>query len=100
MRKITEQVCRAFEARRAMAKDNTRTDGTTLFLFNRPIAEYRDGDLWICDGDFQSMTTKERLNGLQGVSVTQKAFQWYLNGEKWDGHWRPVNKIEDNEPAF
>jgi hypothetical protein len=30
-------------------------------------------------------TTKERLNGLNGVNIHQKDFQWYLNGEAWNG---------------
>jgi hypothetical protein len=52
------------------------------------IAEYAtDGALYISDGGWQSNTTKERLNGLPNVSVHQKNFQWYLNGEAWTGNW-------------
>ena len=52
------------------------------------IAEFNANDgLWINDGGWQSNTTKERLNGLPNVSIHQKDFQWYLNGEAWDGEW-------------
>jgi hypothetical protein len=32
-----------------------------------------------------SNTTKERLNAIDGVSVYQKDWNWYLNGEQWNG---------------
>ena len=35
--------------------------------------------------------TKERLNGLHGVSITQKNFIWYLNGKKWNGNLIKIN---------
>jgi hypothetical protein len=31
------------------------------------------------------VTTKERLNGFNMVDIVQKDFEWYLNGELWDG---------------
>ena len=33
----------------------------------------------------QTNVTKERLNGIPGVSISQKNFQWFLNGVLWDG---------------
>jgi hypothetical protein len=44
-------------------------------------------DFEVCDGGWTSNTTKERLNGLPGVRVNQKAYAWYLNGVEWDGSW-------------
>jgi hypothetical protein len=41
--------------------------------------------LYICDGGWQSVTTKERLNGLSGVHIEQRNYIWYLNGVKWNG---------------
>jgi hypothetical protein len=43
------------------------------------------GDLWINDAGWQTVTTKERLNGFPSVNIVQKNFQWFLNGEAWDG---------------
>lgn len=40
---------------------------------------------FITNAGWQSNTTKERLNGLNGVSISQKNFVWYLNGREWDG---------------
>ncbi len=101
MRKITSEICRAFENRQSKRSGNSETDGTSLFLHRNKIAEWRDGVLWITNAGWQSNTTRERLNGLQGVAINQKDFQWYLNGEAWDGEWRAVNESrDDNEPAF
>ena len=41
--------------------------------------------LWITSAGWPTNTTKERLNGLNGVNIYQKDFQWYLNGEAWNG---------------
>jgi len=44
-----------------------------------------NGDLWINDAGWQTVTTKERLNGFPTVNIQQKDFEWFLNGERWDG---------------
>ena len=56
-----------------------------MILHNTTIAEKRGGQLTIFCGNWKTDTTKERLNGLQGVSIQQKKGEWYLNGELWDG---------------
>jgi len=33
---------------------------------------------------------RERLNALNGVSIAQKNFVWYLNGKEWDGSWTKI----------
>lgn len=70
---------------------NTSTDGNGYYLHGNKIAEWRENtgidSLWITSAGWKSATTKERLNGLNGVSITQKDFEWYLNGKKWDGQW-------------
>ena len=38
-----------------------------------------------------SNTTKERLNGLPNVSIQQKNFIWYLNGNEWNGNLININ---------
>jgi len=32
----------------------------------------------------------DRLNGLPNVNIHQKNFQWFLNGEEWDGEFIKV----------
>jgi hypothetical protein len=105
MRRITSQICHAFERGQALRIDNSRTDGSALYLFNNRIAEFRNGELWITNAGWASPTTKERLNGLRGVSVAQKKGQWYLNGHAWNGEWVHVETfagghVPEAEPEF
>lgn len=105
MRQITEQIVRAFEGRYSKKINNSETDGTSLWLHDNKIAEHRDGGIWITNAGWSSKTTKERLNGLTGVHITQKNFEWYLNGNLWDGSWICLNDLtsieeQANEPDF
>lgn len=95
MRQITIEVTNAFEQRRVFKKGNSRTDGTAMYLFNNKIAEWRSDGLWITNAGWSSSTTKERLNGLMGVHVQQRAGNWYLNGRYWDGSWTNVDEFND-----
>ena len=90
MRKITADAIRALRNRQTFKRGNTQVkvfdNSVALYLHGNMIAEYAaDGALYINDGGWQSNTTKERLNGLPNVSIHQKNFQWYLNGEAWTG---------------
>ena len=90
-RAITESICNAFENRRKMTMSNSHTDGNVLYLHGNAIARFsEEGDLEISNAGWTSNTTKERLNGLRGVSIHQKNFQWFLNGEPWNGGWRKI----------
>lgn len=92
---------------RALKIDNSETDGTSLWLFGNKIAEWRHGELCITNAGWKTKTTKERLNGLDGVGITQFRGEWYLNGTLWDGSWIQVsnnygnwsNEYEHTEPA-
>ncbi len=90
MRLVTKLVTEAFLNHKAKSVSNTSTDGAALFLHGNRIAEWRGDELWITNAGWQSTTTKERLNGLPGVSICQKAGVWYLNGAPWDGTWVKV----------
>lgn len=103
MRKVTEQIVYSFYHENKERKignssvhlvhDETgQLNSLQLRLHGNVIAERKAGtlDLRITNAGWQSNTTKERLNGLPGVSINQKAGQWYLNGEKWDGDWTDV----------
>ena len=93
MRKITEQSVDAFMNARPFKKDNMQVEVllncTILRLHGNAIAyRYNDPDrtLTITNCGWFSNTTKERLNGIPGVSINQKKGQWYLNGEVWNGN--------------
>ena len=92
MRVTTEKICNAFENRRALKLGNSFTDGTSLWLFGNEIAQWREDGIWITNAGWNSATTKERLNGLTGVSIQQRAGSWYLNGNLWQGEWTSVNE--------
>jgi len=91
MRKITEQSISAFNNNVPFKSGNTsvHVDGnnTLLRLHGNLIAKKENGKLFVSNGGWSSTTTKERLNGLDGVSIYQKNRQWYLNGQLWSGDW-------------
>lgn len=95
-RKITTQAIKAFMTTTTYNGSNTKViieSGTSkLFLFSHLIAvKYDDNKIRITNADYFTATTKERLNGIPGVSISQKKGDWYLNGEKWDGQWIAIN---------
>lgn len=98
MRKVTEIVCASFEARVKKSVGNTRTDGETLYLHDNAIAQWREDGLYITNAGWPTVTTKERLNGLKGVSISQAKSRWYLNGEQWNGAWVKVDGFKSNVP--
>ena len=91
MRQVTEQIASAFINGERKTVSNTHTDGKNLFLHGNLIAKKENGSLYITDAGWQTNTTKERLNGLPGVSICQKKGTWYLNGTKWNGQFIKVN---------
>lgn len=94
MRKITSESINTFLNDQPFNKANMTVtvsdDETLLQLHGNAIASRHDGRLWITDANWQTVTTKERLNALPGVSIYQKNFEWFLNGQKWDGAWTEI----------
>ena len=92
MKKITADAVHAFMNAEKFKRDNTEVEVlpnvTVLKLFgNRISYRYNNPErtLSITNCGWDTNTTKERLNALPGVHITQKNLQWYLNGEQWDG---------------
>jgi hypothetical protein len=92
MRKITEESINAFYNSEKFCKANMEVDVlpnvTVLKLHGNEIAYlYNDTErtLSITNAGWFSNTTKERLNGLNGVQISQRAGIWYLNGMEWNG---------------
>lgn len=98
MRKVTQLTCGAFEAGRACTLGNTHTDGTTLFLHGNAIARRTPQGLEITMAGWETVTTRERLSGLTGVSVSQRKGEQYLNGKKWENcnEWTNVREYANN----
>lgn len=89
MRTITFESIQAFNNSEKFKKSNMKVEvndkGTFMYLHNNLIAKRVHNRLFITNAGWQSNTTKERLNGLDGVSICQKNFVWYLNGKEWNG---------------
>lgn len=92
MRKITEDAIRAFNNNEDFKRANTEVWNdkevgvTYLVLHGNTIAKKtHGGKLFISTCGWETSTTKDRLNGLPGVSIHQKNYQWYLNGKEWNG---------------
>tara|TARA_R110000822_G_scaffold46818_15_gene124582 strand:+ start:173 stop:463 length:291 start_codon:yes stop_codon:yes gene_type:complete len=95
MRKITIDAIRALRNGTNFKRGNTKVvhhyDEAHLLLHGHLIAFYSEhGGLFISSAGHHTMTTKERLNGLPNVNIHQKNFQWFLNGEEWDGQFIKV----------
>lgn len=99
-RKVTQQAVDAFiSGRTGVFGGNTVVELSPLGLVlvmklhgnaiaRRGVGTF--GYFEVCDGGWQSNTTKDRLNGLPGVRVNQKQGVWFLNGTEWDGNWTLV----------
>jgi len=92
MRKITQDAIRAFSNGNKFKRGNTEvrvyphSNYRELRLHNNVIAWYDENyELNISNCGYFTTTTKERLNGLSRVSIYQKDWEWFLNGNKWDG---------------
>lgn len=93
MRKITQQSVRNFLDGVPFKNRNTEVcrEGSVYYLKlhgNKIAALTKDGEIWISNAGWFSRTTRERLNGLPGVTIIQKKRLWYLNGNPWNG--RPI----------
>tara|TARA_R100000231_G_C5192436_1_gene124718 strand:- start:40 stop:333 length:294 start_codon:yes stop_codon:yes gene_type:complete len=95
MRKVTQDAVNAFMQHKKFRRGNTVVSVwkgyAKLYLHNNLIAEHHlDGRIRISNAGWPTRTTKERLNAIPHVSIYQRNFQWYLNGEKWNGNWIEV----------
>jgi len=101
-RKITNESASAFLQRRDFKKGNmrvlTESGLTKLKLHGNTIATIDElGVLSISNAGWMSNTTKERLNGLPNVRIHQKNWNWYLNGDEWNGNWTRVCTVQLNK---
>ena len=90
MRKITKESIKAFYNREPFKKSNmiveNKEEKTYLKLFNNTIAMLDEAnELFITTAGWNSVTTRERLNGLNEVSLGTNKGQLYLNNIPWDG---------------
>ena len=97
-RKITRESIDKFLSRETFKKSNMQVDQCygqyRLKLHGNTIAVLDEFNmLSISNAGWESNTTKERLNGLPHVRIHQRKFQWYLNGNEWNGEWTRVGIV-------
>jgi len=92
MRKITQQAIENFNNSTSFRSGNTAIivlpNVTIMSLHGNNIAyKYNNPErtLSIDSCGWMTTTTKERLSGIEGVSISQIKGVWHLNGEEWDG---------------
>lgn len=91
MKIITQKATEAFFNKTNFNLSNTNVTNisgfTVLSLFGNQIAYLSEENiLSITNRGYKTKTTKERLNGLRGVSIKQVKGLWFLNGKVWDGN--------------
>lgn len=89
MRKITKQAVDAFLKGYDFKSDNTqvigKAGGTYLKLHDNTIAcKLNDASIEVSLCGWNTPTTRERLNGIPGVSISTCKGQAYLNGNPID----------------
>ena len=100
MRKITKESIKAFYNREPFKKSNmivkNKEGKTYLKLFDNTIATLDEfNELFITTAGWNSVTTRERLNGLSGVRLRTKKEQLYLNNIPWDGKLTNIRNYEN-----
>jgi len=98
MRKITKEAVDKFLSKETFRKSNMSVEESygvyKLKLHGNTIATIDElGVLSVSNAGWTSNTTKERLNGIPGVRVHQKNWNWFLNGVEWDGGWKRISII-------
>ena len=100
MRKITKESIKAFYNREPFKKSNMIVEiiegVTKLKLHNNTIAKLdENNELFITTADWNTRTTRERLNGLSEVRLGTKKGQLYLNNIPWDGKLTNIKDYEN-----
>ena len=100
MRKITKESIKAFYNREPFKKSNMIVENkegkTYLKLFDNVIAILDEvNELYITTAGWNSVTTRDRLNGLSGVRLGTKKEQLYLNNIPWDGKLTNIINYEN-----
>jgi len=97
MSKISDSAAYALENGEEFNSKNTKVlhlgEGCWVMRLHRTtIAKkwHKTNELYITTGGWDTKTTKSRLNALHGVRVSSKAYELYLNDEKWDGNLTKV----------
>ena len=73
--------------------------GLILLLHGNAIAIRQKGRLYVSTAGWDTVTTRERLNHVQGVRVWHDRGRLFLNGKEWGGDWvriTPTGFVSDS----
>lgn len=73
MRQVTNEVVRAFINGQTKRVSNSETNGTSLYLWGNEIARKEDGQIKINLCGYNTVTTRERLNGVLEYCIGKRA---------------------------
>jgi hypothetical protein len=91
MRQVTQRIKDAFEQQRELTVSNTSTDGHNVWLFGNKIIKREEGKVYATLAGWNTVTTRERVNGITGAGFHQVAYRPMLNGEPVsDDQWIEV----------
>lgn len=101
MRVVTRKITEAWRKGERLKVSNTRTDGFNIWLHGNCIARTtQDGQVQISTAGWNTLTTRERLNGilhavgLPYTGVFNKRGDLYFGTHDshtpWDGEWMTV----------
>lgn len=99
MKKVTQKIKQAFEKGISLKVGNTRTDGKTVWLHGNAIVKRDpDGLVRASLAGWNTPTTRERVNGITGLSFSQKNFVPMLNDHEIDPYdWHAVMLHKDSD---
>lgn len=83
MRKVTEQIAKAFHQGESKTVGNTSTSNGEVFLHgNKIIRKNESGEIWFTFAGWDSNVTKERLNGILGIGAYHKNRVLYIGNHE------------------
>jgi hypothetical protein len=92
VRKVTSSIVRAWQQGKSKTVSNTHTDGESIWLWgNKIVRTLASGEVQVSTSGWNTLTTRERLNGICGQRVTQCRGQLFMGSEPWDGSWITVD---------
>jgi hypothetical protein len=101
MRVVTRKITAAWRQGKWLTLGNTRTDGRNIYLHGNCIARTtQDGQIQISTSGWNTLTTRERLNGIlnavglpyTGVFNRKGDLYFGTHGQHvpWDGEWMTI----------
>ena len=99
MKQITKKIKNAFEQGKSLKVGNTETDGKTVWLHGSPIVKRDfDGLIRASLAGYNTQVTRERVNGITGLSFRQKKGKAVLNDQEINSSdWFAVAWYKDPE---